>query len=206
VRVLVACEYSGVVRDAFRALGHDAMSCDLLPTESPGPHYCGDVRDVLNYPWDMMLAFPPCTNLCVSGAKHFADKRMNGRQQASASFFMTLAKADIQKIAIENPVGVMSTLWRQPDQIINPWQFGHPEQKKTCLWLKGLPSIMETQNVYAAMMELPKKERERLHYLSPSEDRGKLRSATFPGIAQAMAQQWGAVDPGCEQYDLFARS
>ena len=136
MKVLVACEFSGVVRDAFIAKGHDAMSCDLLPTEVKGPHYQGDVRDVLDYPWDLMIAHPPCTDLAVSGAAFFQEKRMRGAQQMSASFFMKLAKADIPKIAVENPICVISGIWRKPDQIIHPWMFGHPEQKSTCLWLR----------------------------------------------------------------------
>jgi len=183
MRVLVACEYSGRVRDAFLAIGHDAMSCDLLPTENEGPHYEGDVRDVLDYPWDLMIAHPPCTHLSVSGARHFAEKRMRGGQQAGASFFMMLAKADIPRIAIENPVCVMSSLWRKPDQVIQPWQFGHGETKATCLWLKNLPLLRATNIVEGR--------EQRIHRLPPSEDRWKLRSETFKGIADAMADQWG---------------
>jgi len=136
MRVLVACEFSGVVRDAFIKAGHDALSCDLLPTQAAGPHYQGDVRDLLDYPWDLMVAHPPCTHLAVSGARHFPDKRLSGLQQAAASFALMLAKADIGRIAIENPVCILSTVWRRPDQIIQPWMFGHGETKKTCLWLK----------------------------------------------------------------------
>ena len=190
MRVLVACEYSGRVRDAFIAKGHEAMSCDLLPTEAVGPHYQGDVRDVLDYPWDLMIAHPPCTDLSVSGAAWFEKKKMNGSQQMSASFFMMLAKCDIPRIAIENPICIMSRLWRKPDQIVQPWMFGHMEQKATCLWLKNLPVLHPTNDVKAQMMELPKNKRERLHYLPPSEDRWKLRSETFQGIADAMAEQW----------------
>jgi hypothetical protein len=193
VRVLIACEYSGRVRDEFLKLGHEAMSCDLLPTDAAGPHYQGDVRDVLDYPWDMMIAHPPCTDLAVSGAAWFAKKRMAGQQQASASFFMMLAKSDIPKIVIENPVCVMSSLWRKPDQTIQPWMFGHMEQKATCLWLKNTPPLAPTNIVKDEMMLLPKNQRERLHYLPPSEDRWKLRSETYLGIAQAMASQWGAT-------------
>jgi hypothetical protein len=193
VKVLIACEYSGRVRDAFIGGGHDAMSCDLLGTDTPGPHYQGDVRDVLDYPWDLMIAHPPCTNLSVSGAAWFAKKRLLGAQQASASFFMMLAKADIPRIAIENPVCVMSSLWRKPDQVIQPWMFGHAEQKATCLWLKGLPKLTPTNNVKDEMMTLPRNQRERLHFLPPSEDRWKLRSETYQGIANAMAEQWGIV-------------
>ena len=190
LKVLVACEYSGRVRDAFIRGGCDAMSCDLLPTDAPGPHYQGDVRDVLDYPWDLMIAHPPCTDLSVSGAAWFAKKRVVGAQQASASFFMLLAKSDIPRIAIENPVCVMSSLWRKPDQVIQPWMFGHMEQKATCLWLKGIPLLTPTNNVKEQMMQLPKNQRERLHYLPPSEDRWKLRSETYQGIADAMALQW----------------
>jgi len=190
MRVLVACEYSGRVRDSFIAKGHEAMSCDLLPTEKPGPHYQGDVRDVMDYPWDLMIAHPPCTDLSVSGAAWFEKKKTNGSQQMSASFFMMLAKSDIPRIAIENPICIMSRLWRKPDQIIQPWMFGHMEQKATCLWLKNLPVLYPTNDVKAQMMELPKNKRERLHYLPPSDDRWKLRSETFQGIADAMAEQW----------------
>jgi hypothetical protein len=193
MKVLIACEYSGRVRDAFIRGGHDAMSCDLLGTDTPGPHYQGDVRDVLDYPWDLMIAHPPCTNLSVSGAAWFAKKRLLGAQQASASFFMMLAKADIPRIAIENPVCVMSSLWRKPDQVIQPWMFGHAEQKATCLWLKGLPKLTPTNNVKDEMMTLPRNQRERLHFLPPSQDRWKLRSETYQGIANAMAEQWGIV-------------
>jgi hypothetical protein len=189
--VLIACEYSGRVRDEFLKLGHEAMSCDLLPTDVAGPHNQGDVRDVLDYPWDMMIAHPPCTDLAVSGAAWFAKKRMAGQQQASASFFMMLAKADIPQIVIENPVCVMSSLWRKPDQTIQPWMFGHMEQKATCLWLKNTPPLAPTNVVKEQMMLLPKNQRERLHYLPPSADRWKLRSETYLGIAQAMANQWG---------------
>ncbi len=183
MRVLVACEYSGRVRDAFLALGHEAMSCDLLPTDVPGPHYQGDVRDVLDYPWDLMIAHPPCTHLAVSGARHFEAKRADGRQQAGASFFMMLAKANIPKIAIEHPVSIMSSLWRRPDQTIQPWQFGHGETKATCLWLKNLPLLLPTDIVSGREA--------RVHRLPPSAERWKLRSETYAGIAQAMAQQWG---------------
>jgi site-specific DNA-cytosine methylase len=183
MKVLIACEYSGAVRDEFLKRGHDAMSCDLLPTESPGPHYQGDVRDVLNYPWDLMIAHPPCTHLSVSGARHFQVKKLAGLQQSAVSFFMLLAKADIPMIAIENPVCIMSSVWRRPDQIIQPWQFGHGETKATCLWLKGLPKLEPTNIVEGREA--------RIHKLPPSADRWKIRSTTFKGIAQAMAEQWG---------------
>ena len=185
MKILIACEYSGAVRDAFIAKGHDAMSCDLLPTDSPGPHYQGDVRDVLDYPWDLMIAHPPCTDLSVSGAAWFAKKRLIGSQQASASFFMMLAKTDIPKIAIENPICIMSTLWRKPDQIIQPWQFGHGETKATSLWLKNLPLLTPTNIVEGREA--------RIHNMPPSPDRWKLRSQTYAGIANAMAEQWGGL-------------
>lgn len=186
MRVLVACEYSGRVRDAFIAEGHEAMSCDLLPTDAPGPHYEGDVFDVINYPWDLMIAHPPCTDLSVSGARHFEEKRMRGRQQASVSFFMRLANADIPMIAIENPVCIISSLWRKPDQIIQPWQFGHGETKATCLWLKNLQPLEPTDVVDGRD--------DRIHKMPPSPDRWKLRSETYTGIAKAMASQWGKLD------------
>jgi hypothetical protein len=185
MRVLVACEFSGIVRDAFIRTGHQAMSCDLLQTEAPGPHYKGDVRDVLDYPWDLMIAHPPCTDLAVSGARHFPGKYLQGRQQASASFFMSLAKADIPRMALENPICIMSTLWRQPDQIIQPWMFGHGETKATCLWLKKLPPLIP-ENVVDGRES-------RIHRLPPSDDRWKLRSTTYRGIAEAMATQWGRL-------------
>lgn len=182
LRVLVACEYSGAVRDAFLARGHEAMSCDLLPTDVDGPHYCGDVRDVMDYPWDLMIAHPPCTHLSVSGAKHFQEKRKDGRQQSAVSFFMMLARSPIPRIAIENPVCIMSSIWRKPDQIIQPWQFGHGETKATCLWLKNLPKLEPT--------EIVEGREQRIFKMPPSADRWKLRSATYTGIAQAMADQW----------------
>lgn len=190
MRVLIACEYSGVVRDAFIKGGHDAMSCDLLPTDAPGPHYQGDVRDVIDGCWDLMIAHPPCTHLSVSGASHFKRKRMDGRQQSAISFFMMLAKSDIPMIAIENPVCIMSSLWRKPDQIIQPYMFGHKETKATCLWLKGLPLLNATHDLKAETMALPENQRMRLHYLPPSADRGKIRSATYSGIGEAMSSQW----------------
>ena len=199
MKVLIACEYSGAVRDAFIALGHDAMSCDLLPTDVPGPHYQGDVRDVIGRGWDLMIAHPPCTHLAVSGARHFAAKRADGRQQEGIDFFMMLADADIPRYAIENPICIMSSIWRKPDQVIQPWQFGHGETKATCLWLKGLPKLTPTNIVEGRA--------DRIHKMPPSPDRWKLRSATYAGIAAAMAEQWGgcakpAATP--ETLDLFA--
>lgn len=183
MKVLVACEYSGTVRDAFLARGHEAISCDLLPTETPGPHYHGDVRNILHYPFDLMIAHPPCTHLSVSGARHFEAKRMDGRQHEAVSFFMELARAPIPMIAIENPVCIMSSLWRKPDQTIQPWQYGHGETKATCLWLTGLPPLRPT--------EIVEGREARVHRMPPTADRWKLRSATYPGIAAAMAEQWG---------------
>jgi hypothetical protein len=185
LKVLVGCEYSGIVRDAFAALGHDVMSCDLLETESPGKHYKGSVFDVIDYPWDIAIFHPPCTDLSVSGARHFAEKQMDGRQQASVSFFMRFVRASshIPGTAIENPVCVMSTLYRKPDQIIQPWMFGHGETKATCLWLKGLP-LLAPSNIVDGRDD-------RIHKMPPSPDRWKERSKTYQGIADAMASQWG---------------
>ena len=185
MKVLIACEYSGVVRDAFLRGGHEAMSCDILETESHGPHYKGNLFDVIDYPWDLMIAHPPCTHLSVSGSRHFAEKKMDGRQQAAASFFMRIVRrsAHIPKIAIENPVCIMSSLYRKPDQIIQPWQYGHGETKATCLWLKGLPLLLPTNVVEGREA--------RIHHMPPSADRWKERSRTFQGVADAMADQWG---------------
>lgn len=186
MKVLVACEYSGVVRDAFIALGHEAMSCDLLPTEKAGPHYEGDLFDVIDYPWDLAVFHPECTHLSVSGARHFAEKRLDGRQQRAVSFFMSIVRrsSHIPRVAIENPVCIMSSLWRRPDQIIQPWQFGHGETKATCLWLKGLPLLVPTNVVEGRD--------DRIHKMSPGPDRWKERSRTYQGIAEAMALQWGS--------------
>jgi hypothetical protein len=190
MRVLVGCESSGAVRSAFRALGHDAWSCDLLPADDGSPfHIQGDVLGVLDDGWDMMIAHPPCTHLAVSGAAWFAGKRQ--QQSDALDFVRALMNAPIPRIAIENPVSVISSRIRKPDQIIHPWQFGHMEQKTTCLWLKNLPLLRPTANVYAAMMQLPENVRQRLHYLPPSPDRWKLRGATYSGIAAAFADQWG---------------
>ncbi|MCK9310521.1 MAG: DNA cytosine methyltransferase [Candidatus Cloacimonetes bacterium] len=192
MRVLVACEFSGVVREAFARLGHDAWSCDLLDTEIPGQHYKRDVKDVLNLGWDLMIAHPPCTHLAVSGARWFKEGiKPLSLQNDAANFFMMLINANIPMIAVENPICIMSTRYRKPDQIINPYQFGHPEQKKTCLWLKGLPLLTATNNVYDEMMLLPLKERTRIHWLGSNH--WKERSRTFQGIADAMADQWGTL-------------
>ena len=147
MKILIACEYSGAVRDAFIAKGHEAMSCDLLPTDAPGPHYQGDVFDIINDGWDMMIAHPPCTHLAVSGAAHFKAKRESGVQQEALEFVRRLLNSNIQRIALENPISIISSNIRKPEQIIQPWMFGHPEQKATCLWLKNLPNLVETNNV-----------------------------------------------------------
>ena len=195
MKVLVACEYSGRVRDAFIALGHDAMSCDLLPSDTEGMHYQGDVFDVIKDDWDLMIAHPPCTFLANSGVQHLhkSTERWVDLFKA-AKFFKALLDADIQKIVIENPI--MHKYGKQligstQSQVIQPWMFGHTEQKATCLWLKGLPNLKTTNNVKEQMMALPKNKRERLHYLPPSADRWKLRSTTYQGIADALAAQFG---------------
>lgn len=185
MRVLVACEFSGTIRDAFASRGHDAMSCDLLPSEKPGAHYRGDLFDVIDYPWDLAIFHPECTHLSVSGARHFEAKRLDGRQQRAVAFFMRIVRssAHIPRVAIENPVCIMSTLWRPADQIIQPYDFGHGETKATCLWLRGLPKLQATNSVAGR--------ENRIHRLPPSEDRWKERSRTYQGIADAMADQWG---------------
>lgn len=183
MKVLIACEFSGTVRDAFRARGHDAWSCDVLPTETPGPHIAGDVLEVLDESWDLMIAHPPCTHLAVSGARHFARKRASGEQQSALEFVRRLLDAPIARIALENPVSVISTAIRKPDQIIQPWQFGHGETKATCLWLKGLPPLRPTNVVEGRS--------DRIHRMPPGPDRWKERSRTYAGIARAMAEQWG---------------
>lgn len=193
LRVLVACEFSGIVRDAFIARGHDAWSCDLLPTEREGPHIQGDVLEVLDRGWDLMIAHPPCTHLAVSGARYFAAKRADGRQQAALDFVQRLLDAPIPRIALENPVSIISTRIRKPDQIIQPWQFGHPETKATCLWLKNLPKLVPTDIVNGR--------KSMVHHCPPSKDRWKIRSRTYQGVANAMAAQWGDCDHIPEEYD-----
>ena len=192
MRILIACEYSGTVRDAFIRAGHHAVSCDLLPTDSPGPHYMGDIRDVLDKKWDMMIAFPPCTDIAVSGAKHFAAKIADGRQQRALDFVQLLMDASINKIAIENPIGVISSKIRKPDQIIQPYHFGHEATKSTCLWLKGLPLLVPSNIVGKGNRHVTKsgKSLPEWYNLPPSGDRWKIRSKTFQGIADAMASQW----------------
>lgn len=181
MRVLVACEFSGAVRDAFIARGHDAMSCDLLPTEVPGPHYQGDVRDILDEGWDLLVAHPPCTHLAVSGARWFKDKQ--AEQAEALGFVRLLLNAPVPRIALENPVSIISSRIRKPDQVVQPWMFGHGETKATCLWLKGLPRLLPTNVVDGREA--------RVHRMPPGPDRWKERSRTFQGVAQAMAEQWG---------------
>lgn len=192
LKVLVACEYSGAVRDSFIELGHDAMSCDLLPTDTPGPHYQGDVADLLGEHWDMMIAFPPCTYLCSSGM-HWTTRGIRDPKltEDALDFVQVLLNANIKHIALENPVGCISSRIRKPDCIIQPWQFGHPESKTTCLWLKSLPKLIPTN-----ILEKPASGRwdnmtpSGQNKLGPSKDRWKERSKTYMGIAKAMAKQW----------------
>jgi len=193
LNVIVGCEYSGIVRDAFIRLGHNAVSCDLLDTEQPGPHYKGDILDIINDGWDIFIAHPPCTYVAGSGERWFKDQpprksgalvgeeRRRAREQA-IEFFMKLMNANIPQIALENPIGIMSTVFRKPDQIIQPWMFGHGETKATCLWLKNLPLLVPTNIVEGR--------EQRIWKMSPGEDRWKERSRTFQGIAEAMATQW----------------
>jgi hypothetical protein len=227
MRVLVACECSGAVRDAFRSFGHWAWSCDLQPCERKSRyHYQTDVLEALSFQnWDMLIAHPPCTHLASSGARYFAQKRADGRQQEAVDFFMACINAPVPLICVENPVGVMSSIYRKPDQIIQPYQFGHPESKATCLWLKGLPLLVPTKTMKPVWWKNPDgtdyrdkkgKRYSPTHYLmgrkqlarwanqtasgqnklGPSPDRAKIRSRTYPGIARAMAQQWGTIAPG----------
>lgn len=184
MKILVACEESQAVTIELRKLGHEAYSCDIQPCSGGHPewHLQQDVTPLLNEKWDMIIAFPPCTDLAVSGARWFAEKKKDGRQQESINFFMKFANADCDKVAIENPIGIMSTRWRRPDQIIQPWQFGHGETKATCLWLKGLPELIPTEIVDGREQKIWK--------MLPGPERAKLRSKTYPGIAKAMAEQW----------------
>jgi len=191
MNVFVACEYSATVRDAFRKRGHCAWSCDLLPCDGdPACHIQGDCLIAMaapcpenGEPWDMMIAHPPCTHLAVSGARHFAAKRADGRQQEAIDFFLALTRSSIPKTAIENPVCIMSTIYRKPDQVIQPWQYGHGETKATCLWLKGLPKLVPTNIVEGRA--------ERIHKMPPSPTRWKERSKTYQGVADAFSAQWG---------------
>lgn len=196
MRVLVACEFSGAVRDAFKEAGHDAWSCDLLPSDTEGNHIVGNVLDVINDGWDLMIAHPPCTHICVSGARHFAKKIADGRQQQGIDFFMALANCNIPRYAIENPIGIMSSKWRKPDQIIQPWEYGHGTTKATCLWLKGLPLLKPTNIVDKGEVWVSKSGKRMSKWcydsslLQPKE-REKMRNKTFQGIAIAIARQWG---------------
>lgn len=185
MKILVACEESQAVAIEFRNHGHEAYSCDIIDCSGGHPewHLKGDVRGYLAENWDMIIAFPPCTDLAVSGARWFPEKRADGRQQSSIAFFLLFAHHPCEKVAIENPVGIMSSIYRKPNQIIQPWQFGHGETKATCLWLKGLPALVPTKIVEGR--------EQRIWKMPPGPDRAKERSKTFPGIAKAMAEQWG---------------
>jgi len=189
MRVLIGCEESGKTRDAFAKIGHDAWSCDLLPSESPGGlHYQGDVLDILNWGWDMMIAHPPCTHTAVSGARWFKEKQMDGRQQEGIDFFMSLVEADIPKKSIEHPVSIMSRIYRKPDQIIQPYQFGNTYKKTTCLWLFNLSPLMPTCIVEPKIITYRDGSKFSTDY---GWSTNKNRSKTFQGIADAMASQWG---------------
>lgn len=190
MKILVACEESQAVTIELRKLGHEAYSCDIEPCSGGHPewHLRCDAMELLKMQWDMILAFPPCTDLAVSGARYFAQKRADGRQQRSVDFFMAFANADCPRIAIENPVGIMSTHYRKPDQIIQPWMFGHGETKATCLWLKGLPRLEPTNIVEGR--------EHRVWRMPPSLERAKLRSKTYTGVAKAMASQWVGMAGG----------
>ena len=184
-KVLIACEESQAVTIEMRKIGIEAFSCDIEPCSGGHPewHIHGDALPLLNQKWDMIIAFPPCTHLAVSGAKWFKEKRKDGRQQQAIDFFMEFANVKCERIAIENPIGIMSTVWRKPDQIIQPWMFGHGETKATCFWLKNLPLLQPTNIVNGR--------EQRIWEMQPSKKRAKIRSKTFPGIAKAMAEQWG---------------
>lgn len=205
MKILIACEFSGIVRDAFLVRGHDAISCDLLPTERPGPHYQGDVMDIIGDGWDLMIAHPPCTHLAVSGARWFPQKILDGRQQQGIDFFMKMVTASIPKIAVENPIGIMSKKYRKPDQIVHPYWFGDSVQKGTCFWLKNLPKLVPTNIVDKGLIYVDprgnshggeftlraKRAYSPLMLLPRNAERWKIRSTTFQGIADAMAAQWG---------------
>jgi len=188
MNILVACECYGEVRDSFLKLGHDAISCDIKPTKVPGPHYQGDVRDILYQDWDMIIAFPPCTHLAVSGAKHFKEKIKDGRQQEGIDFFMLFTNHPCHKVVIENPIGIMSSKWRKPDQIIQPYQFGDPYTKSTCLWLKGVKPLKPTNIVSPGKMQFSGTTTRIPEWYSNKQ---MPRDKTFHGIAWAMATQWG---------------
>tara|TARA_A100001515_G_scaffold52200_1_gene41217 strand:+ start:120 stop:743 length:624 start_codon:yes stop_codon:yes gene_type:complete len=204
MKVLVACEYSGIVREAFASKGHDAWSCDLLPTDQPSDkHIQGDVLEIINNDWNLIIAHPPCTHLSVSGAARWAEKVADGRQQAAIKFVEDIWNANCPFIAVENPVGALSTRSKlgKASQYIQPYEFGHAEQKKTGLWLKGLPKLIPTDVIDVS--NLPNNQRQRLHYLPPSKDRWKIRSTTFQGIENAMADQWGNLRQEALQTNLF---
>lgn len=203
MRILIACEMSGRVRDAFIALGHDATSCDVLPSLTPGPHIVGDVLPLLAEPWDMVIAFPPCTDLSVIGAKYWAEKKADGRQEAAVAFVDALWNANAPRVAIENPVGYLNRNWRKPDQIINPWMFGDPWRKRTCLWLRGLPTLTPTDvvepvghwvdggtRVKRNTFAVPRQFADEKFGSGDEAVRKAQRSMTFPGVAAAMAGQW----------------
>ena len=201
MRVLVACESSGTVRDAFRARGHDAWSCDISEPDSPSDfHITGDAVPLLGLDWDLVIAHPPCTYLCNSGVRHLhSDPSRWAKMVHGAALFRAFVDAPTPRLCIENPImhGHAKALigCGKQDQTVQPWMFGHPETKATCLWLKGLPLLAPTDNVKAEMMRLPASARSRIHHMAPSKDRGKLRSITYPGIASAMASQWGGSAP-----------
>ena len=198
MKILIACEYSGRVREAFRKLGHDAWSCDLLPSDDNSPyHLIGDVRGLLNDEWDMIIAHPPCTYLTNAGVSwlHKQPERWH-KMREGAELFKEILDAPAQYICVENPIMhkyAVEIIGRRQDQVLQPWMFGHMERKATCLWLKNLPKLEPTNNVKEEMLKLPKNRQQRLHYLPPSPDRWKLRSTTFQGIANAMAEQWGSA-------------
>jgi len=205
VNILIACEESGTVRDAFIEKGHNAISCDILKTSSPGPHIQGDIKHLLKYEWDLIVAHPPCTYLCNSGVSwlkkdtslyvnddvQWVNRYRWLEMEKAVKFFKTIQKAKCEKICIENPIPHKYGIGKTYTQLIQPYQFGHTERKATCLWLKGLPLLKETKNVKEEMLKLPKSISQRLHYMSPGQERSKLRSKTFQGIADAMADQWG---------------
>ena len=198
MKILVACEFSGTVRDAFAAEGHDAWSCDIIPSEKPGQHIIGDATKLLNDGWDMMIAHPPCTYLTNAGVCHLhTDDARWEKMIDAATFFNTLMDAPIDRIAIENPIMhkyAVEIIGKRQDQVLQPWMFGHTESKATCLWLKNLPKLTPTKDVKEDMMKLPKNQQQRIHYLPPGPERAKNRARTFPGIANAMASQWGQPD------------
>lgn len=192
MNILIACEESGVVRDAFIERGHNAISCDILETSNHGPHIIGDVKPLLKYKWDMIIAHPPCTYLCNSGVCHLkTDPTRWEKMEKAVEFFNLFLNADCKKICVENPIPHKYGLGKTYTQIVQPWMFGHKERKATCLWLKGLPILKPTDNVKEKMLKLPKSKQQRLHYLSPGPERAKERSKTFSGLARAMAEQWG---------------